>query len=56
MDYQKKYLEMLKSGKYQNKTVSEVFDLEKKYLIWMRDKYNFGAQKELERQITEILK
>ena len=50
------YLEMLKSGKYLNKTVSEVFDLDKKYLIWMRDSYNFGAQKELEKQIKEILK
>ena len=50
------YLETLKSGKYLNKTVSEVFDLDKKYLIWMRDKYNFGAQKELEKQIKEILK
>ena len=50
------YLETLKSGKFINKTVSEVFELEKPYLIWMRDKYNFGSQKELERQIKEILK
>lgn len=50
------YLETLKSGKWQNKTVSEVFELDKKYLIWMRDKYNFGAQKELEKQVKEILK
>lgn len=50
------YLETLKSGKFVNKTVSEVFELDKKYLIWMRDSYNFGVQKELEKQIKEILK
>lgn len=50
------YSETLKSGKFVNKTVSEVFELDKKYLIWMRDNYNFGAQKELEKQIKEILK
>jgi len=50
------YLEILKSGKYQNKTVSEVFEVDKNYLIWMLNNYNFGAQKELEKQIKEILK
>lgn len=50
------YLETLKSGKFINKTVSEVFELDNKYLIWMRDSYNFGAQEELEKQIKEILK
>ena len=50
------YLETLKSGKYQNKTVSEVFEADKNYLIWMLNNYNFCAQKELEKQIKEILK
>lgn len=50
------YLETLKSGKYQNKTVSEVFEADRNYLIWMLNNYTFGAQKELEKQIKEILK
>lgn len=50
------YLAVITFGEFKGKSVSEVFEINKGYLKWMRDKYNFGAQKELEKQIKEILK
>lgn len=51
------YNEILLSGKYQSKTVSEVKDIDRKYLIWMRDNYSYSAtQEKLKQQIINILK
>lgn len=51
------YNEILPSGKYQGKSVSEVKDLDKKYLIWLRDNFNFSpAQEKLKQEIINILK
>lgn len=50
------YNEVLKSGKYQGKSVDEVLVLERKYLEWMRDNYNFGAQEKLKNEIINSLK
>lgn len=50
------YNEVIPFGKYFNKTVSQVFEEDKSYLIWMKDKYDFGGNIKLKEQIIEILK
>ena len=53
----KSYSEMFTFGKHINKTVDEVFLLEKSYLEWCLEKYSFtSAQEKLKSEITEILK
>ncbi len=53
----KQYNEVLPCTDMKGKTVSEVFELNKKLLIWFRDKYNFKiGEEKLKEQITEILK
>ena len=53
----KQYNEILPCTDMKGKTVGEVFDLNKKLLIWFRDKYTFKiGEEKLKQQITEILK
>ena len=52
----KQYNEKINFGKHINKTVSEVFSEDVKYLSWMLKNYNFSAKENLKREITEILK
>lgn len=51
------YNEILRFGKHSGKSVEEVMAIDKKWLIWCRDNYNFNsAQEKLKQEITEILK
>lgn len=53
----KQYNEILPCTDMKGKTVGEVFDLNKKLLIWFRDKYTFKiGEEKLKQEITEILK
>jgi len=53
----KSYDEILRFGKHLGKSVEEVMAIDKKWLIWCRDNYNFNsAQEKLKQEITEILK
>ncbi len=53
----KQYNEIIPCTDMKGKTVSEVFELNKKLLIWFRDKYNFKiGEEKLKEEITEILK
>jgi len=53
----KSYDEKIGFGKYSQMTVSELFVLDKKYLRWIFEKYNFNSsQEKLKQEIIEILK
>lgn len=53
---EKEYLEIITFGKHTGKTVQEVFTIEKSYLVWIKNNYNFSlAQENLKKEITEIL-
>lgn len=52
----KQYNEKINFGKHINKTVSEVFSEDVKYLSWMLKNYNFSAKENLKKEITDILK
>lgn len=49
------YNEVLPSGKHKGLTVIELVVQDRQYAIWMRDKYNFGTQEKLKKEITECL-
>lgn len=54
---QRQYNEKITFGAHSGKTVSELFIENKKYLIWVRDKYNFSVtQNKLKQEIIDILK
>ncbi len=53
----KEYKAVFTFGKHINKNVEEVKVIDKRWLTWCRDNFNFSsAQKELKEQIIEILK
>ena len=53
----KQYNEIIPCTDMKGKTVSEVFELNKKLLIWFREKYTFKVGEEkIKEQIIEILK
>lgn len=53
----KEYNEVISIGEYKGKTVSQVFFENKKFLLWMLEKYSFKAGEEkLKQEIIEILK
>ena len=51
------YNEVIKFGKYINKKVSELKELDLQYLKWVRDNYTFKiGEEKLKKEITDILK
>lgn len=51
------YNEVFKFGKYTNKRVSEVKELDLQYLKWVRDNYSFKiGEEKLKNEIINILK
>lgn len=53
----KEYKAVFTFGKYKNKTVDEVKAIDKRWLTWCLNNFNFSsAQRELKEQIEEILK
>lgn len=55
IESQIEYSEVLPSGKHKGLTVSELVDKDRQYAIWMRDKYNFGTQEKLKKEIIQCL-
>lgn len=53
----KEYNEIIPIGEYKGKTVSQVLFENKKFLIWMLEKYSFkSGEEKLKQEIIEILK
>jgi len=52
----KQYNEKFTFGKHINRTVEEVFNEDKKWLVWCKNNFNFSGKEKLKEQITEILK
>jgi uncharacterized protein (DUF3820 family) len=54
---EKQYNQIIPFGQYKGTTVSELFLKDKKYLKWIKEKYNFKAGEEkLKEEVFEILK
>lgn len=57
LDAEEKVYMILDFGKYAGRPLNEIKDIDKKYLIWLKNSFNFSSvQEKLKQEIIEILK